>query len=269
MRQMSDYIRSDGVVVMKTGDAGDGAMKTAMFNVGNWRPTLVCNSQLDSAIVALFPKPGVLIRGPHDGTAWHANPACTSGDQTVGWFCLFALYRVEPNLVSLAWAHAKRFGFCQNWQTETGGFQIADFLRPDCWGMVIRGLRFWFLWPLLLIFDMSTLVNSLLLVMNKNPDDVGNDQNQFVIMYTQMKLWPTPVSWLARKLYVWLRFSNYGCFMSTPDSDDDADAIQDYSKWKGKAWPMRGSVGALWWYHRDSQGAPPMWILWTDIVKGF
>ena len=282
MRNLSDYTRPDGVLVNKNGDGGDGAMKTAMLATGFFGPDNtrgVAPLSLEKSIKALFISPGILIRCPNDGTPWHANPKCTSCDQTIGWFCVFALYGLWRELLSLTWAHVKRFGFCQNWQTETGTFQIADPLRFDAWGIVIRGFHLWFLWPLLLIFDLATLVNSIILIRKTDPDDVGDDQNHYVIMKTQMKIYPTPVSWLARKLYCKGRDVTYGCFMLNADynDDDDAEVTTTYNNWKNgmmvnvntSPFSTRTCVGPLWWYFRDSQGAPPMWRVWTEQIEEF
>lgn len=262
MRLMEDYIRGDGIVVMAAGDGGDGAMKTAMFMVGEY--PLFDQAQLDKVIPALFPKPGVLIRCPDQG--WHSNPKCTSRDQTTGWLCFFALASMHENLWQLFWAHIKRFCFCQNWENEKGGFQVADSYWLDLdilFGIgLIRGFRLWPLYPLLLVLDFFTLINSIILISKSDPDDVGDDQNHLVVMRTQRLIWPTPISWLARKIYYWFRKPTFGCQMQDPDADNDLEI---------KRIPFQfqpNFIGPLWWYYRASQGAPPMHLIWTDKLKG-
>lgn len=265
MREMVDYIRPDGIVTMAGGDGGDGAMKTAMYHVGQFPH--IDKQRINDAMNALFPKKGELIRCP--GQGWHSNPKCTSRDQTTNWFCLLALLDYADDLWYLWWAHIKRFGFCQNWQTEEGKFQIADhyILGLDTLlGIgLIRGFRIFLFWPMLLILDWFT-VGAAIIRCFAGPDDVGDDQDLLCVMYTQSKIYPTPVSWLARKILFNLKKKNYGSAMIDPDENDDS-IVKDH--FESKKYNFNNSVmGSVWWYHRASQGAPPMHQAWDSKLMG-
>jgi len=93
---------------------------------------------------------------------------------------------------------------CPDW-VMTGGpgykWQLPDVTVLSSWGLYIRSFDCKLLWPLLLLFDLQTVVNSLIIVGNSmwNPTntDVSNQLNTLIQAYRRM---PTPFSWLARKI---------------------------------------------------------------------
>lgn len=280
MREIEDYTAVDGTIRMANGDGGDAAMKTAMYfnglypfgQFGKELWPFENLARIDKAKHSLFLKPGVLVRCQNDGVEWHKNPKCTSGDQSVGWFYLFGLYLYYDDLWAFAWAHIKRFGFCQNWENEVGEWKVADWRGDVVLSSLIRGFRIFFLWPLLLFTDLFTLGSSVILCMTKNPDNVGDDQNHLQALFFAKTRYPTPVSWLARKWYFKFRKTNFGSYMPDADYGTDGDVIQAYNQAYVrndlKNAIQSAPVGALWWYHRASQGAPPMWKIWTEKIKG-
>lgn len=185
--------------------------------------------------------PGIYIRNP-DPTKWYSDPRNFSRDQMTPVICFHAIMSNSPTPVfsntakkdqaELLKACLKRGMFSQNiypnWvdpRTEAVKKKIPDFINFDLWGIFARS---WIktLWaPLALpviIFGDAVLVVSALLkcfapitkdgtlqFREPGPDDCDDDNMNNVLMTTQY-IFPTPLSWLARKIYKKFRRQNYG-----------------------------------------------------------
>lgn len=73
-------------------------------------------------------------------------------------------------------------------------WKMPDITFMDVWAIYIRGFRSWVLWPLLVIFDLQLLANSILIKMN--PDKVDIMQHTCQILLAKHSM-PTPISFLA------------------------------------------------------------------------
>jgi hypothetical protein len=181
--------------------------------------------------------PGEYIRNPQPG--WCADTRYTSRDQLTPVICFLATMansptkefrdQFRPILTRLLVACLKRGMFAQNIYTNgvdpaTATWKLPDFLLPDLWATFARGyVRSWaapIAIPVILFGDAFQILGSLFKVfmpINKDgtlqfrlpgPDDVDDTNINNVIMASQWN-WPTPFSWLARKIYkVFRRPSN-------------------------------------------------------------
>lgn len=188
--------------------------------------------------------PGIYIRNP-DPTKWYSDPRNFSRDQMTPVICWHALMSSSPTPVfardarkdqlELLKACLKRGMFSQNiypnWvdpRTEQVKAKTPDFINFDLWGVFARS---WIktAWaplalPFVLLGDSFLVASALFKVaapISKDsnggfpqfrwpgPDDCDDDNMNNVLMTTQY-VFPTPLSWLARKIYKTFRRKNYG-----------------------------------------------------------
>lgn len=212
--------------------------------------------------------PGILRRHV-DPNFWGSYPWNVSRDQMVAVISYLALKINEgdlygsysKNLRAILWQTLKRGMFAQNqynnWvdprTDKTAKKKMPDFLSPEVWGMFARG--FWprfgpMMLPIILFGDLFLLLSAMIKVwapitrdgsivpQSQGPDDVDDDNMHNMLMVTQNVV-PTPLSWLARKIFVKFRKDNYGNLGKMPDIEATTDsAVQ----------------GALNWYHRPDAG---------------
>ena len=76
-------------------------------------------------------------------------------------------------------------------------WKMPDLTGPEIWALWIRVFRCYPLYPLLFLFDLETLVGTL--VKNKSEDNIH--RNHILILHHGKKVMTTPIMWLARKLY--------------------------------------------------------------------
>lgn len=82
-----------------------------------------------------------------------------------------------------------------------GEWKIPDLTVLSSWGLYIRAYVAWYLYPLLLIFDLEILVNSFIIVWQSHYDPTETDViNQLNKLIQAKRYLPTPVSWLAAKV---------------------------------------------------------------------
>lgn len=183
-------------------------------------------------------KDGVYIRNP-DPTKWYSDPHNVSRDQLVPIMCFQALMSAtdefRENQKRLLLACLKRGMFSQNtepnWvdpRTESVPKKIPDFLGPDLWAIMarswIRTVWFPLALPIILFGDVFLVITALAKVFGPRaldsnggipkfewpgPNDT-DDENINNILQTTQHLFPTPFSWLARKIYKTFRQENYG-----------------------------------------------------------
>lgn len=189
-------------------------------------------------------EPGIYVRHP-DPLSWVSDPRNVSRDQLTPVICFHTLEsytnsRLTRNLLrreqqELLKACLKRYMFAQNiypnWvdpRKETVKAKTADFITPDLWAVFARA---WLktVWaplalPVVLFGDFCLIITVLLKVFAPitkdtndgkfefrwpGPDDVDDDNINNVLMTTQ-HAFPTPFSWLARKIYKTFRRKNLG-----------------------------------------------------------
>ena len=77
-------------------------------------------------------------------------------------------------------------------------WKLSDLTGPSFWAFYIRAFDLWFLYPLLLIFDLQFLANSYILT--QDPDDNDALRHTMTAIYFERK-YKTPVVWIANKYF--------------------------------------------------------------------
>ena len=92
-----------------------------------------------------------------------------------------------------------------NWAypgTPDYAWKLPDVTFIGYWGLYVRSLWGVPLWPLLVILDLDLVVNALIKVYSYGKDPTNTDDINFLaslaLAYYRL---PTPLSWLARKIY--------------------------------------------------------------------
>lgn len=154
----------------------------------------------------LQPHPGVILRHPnpnYDASDWDRM----SRDQLIPIIMACGIWS-QKHLKRCAWGHLKR-GFLftnntrQNGATKhnhgTGNYSYAwklpDLTGPEIWALYIRAFNAWYLYPLLLLFDLETLIGSI--IWRFWPKNNIAINHSLVCAYSNRYL-PTPIIMLAR-----------------------------------------------------------------------
>lgn len=250
-------------------DGGDTGQKTGLLRFGRYLKFIKNKDQLgreqakyaqELDMLEDPERPGWYRRHP-DPTKFWSNSRNFSRDQHRSIVIAMGALKQQKRLLRTLWEHIKRFGFYQNDLKHDGTKKlVGDICSPAEWGEWLRALvhsglwGFRVLYPLLLISDLWAILGILVSMINwKNPDDADDDN---LIMSTlQAKLvMPTPLSWIARKLYVKIR--------PVAGFTDETKKI-----------PLRGTMNitgpqsAIRHKHRLATGAPPFYEeLYKDIM---
>ena len=111
------------------------------------------------------------------------------------------------------------------------GRKFPDIIFLDVWSMIVRGFYPYsiILYPLLLVFDLHILINSVVVRLQKNDDIISHIAKCFVAS----KVMPTPLSWLANRVnsgdQLERKLRSYWCGWR-----DNCDFIPLYTKWMNK-----------------------------------
>lgn len=237
------YLDEKGLIVQRDGDGGDtlqreGFWYEGMFLNPNYPPDP--KMALYKNALAILQTPNGFIRNWNQWT----DPKDCSRDQ------LQSNVRAcgyNPSLKDTV-----RF-ILKSVVKNFSRFPNGDIAFVNDYGRFIRALDAWYLWPLLLVCDTPLIVNSIIrCIKGRNYDDVGDDVNHIGDLAQCQYNLPTPVSWIARKIYVWFRPSY-------------AMVAVGVVKANGP-----GAIWALNWYFRSASNANPEFIdLWTPVVKRF
>lgn len=242
MRSWESHIDNRGLLT-HSGDGGDTANREGLFAIAE----VLCPTSpfrqisWDMRRAQLEISPGIYVRHPEGSRAvpsFWSNPNEFSRDQQIPLTVAMTLKQDWWARDRLFKAHSRRFFKCQN----------SDWLSPAIYMRCAQnGLLHALAWLPLIVFDLALLWNTF----NRcgwvpqitdgklkwlDEDDVGDDVNHTVMLLYARLYSPTPVSWLARKLYVWFR-------------------------------PYGGVQRAWDWYFREESGAPPLNELWSPIIK--
>lgn len=239
-------IDANGLIVQSdNGDGGDSLANCASWNICEQ----FTDGELSSSFVAVTPceiSPGIWVRNP-DPTKWYSDPRTTSRDQLIGIIVLAGLVPKWEKLGPLLDQYCRRFGFAQNYKSD----DLTKTKLPDLmWfqlGLFIRAGQVWWAYPVLLITDLNLLVGAIVDCRQwRDPNDV--DDRNAILQHAQAKLsMPTPVSWLARKIWIKWRPMNNGVAM-VPESHPIVQAVN--------------------WYFRPASGAHEGFIpLWQKMLK--
>jgi hypothetical protein len=136
--------------------------------------------------------PGVFVRNPIQ----YNNPLDFSRDQTVPLILAMGGLLQYDLLKLLFKKQVKNYFRYQN--NDLGSFQDLNYY--------IRAFRMWYLYPLLFLGDLFILGESVIrCIQGKDPNNVGDDINQTLVLLQAQYCLATPISWLARKIYKWFR----------------------------------------------------------------
>jgi hypothetical protein len=158
-----------------------------------------------------------LARHP-DTTKWYGRPNRFSRDQLIPLLCTFVMwsdlwkpFRKQVFKLHLkrcllfAWNSIKNFVYDspeEHIKMSTPDvpynrkWKMPDITGPEIWGLWIRANRVWPLYPLLFLFDLETLIGSLLW---RNKES-NISRNHLLVLYVTNSVYPTLVSRAALKL---------------------------------------------------------------------
>ena len=189
---------------------------------------------------------GQVVRHPEGEQVWTREEDRSSRDQNIPILCaLIKINGVESALPRIASAVMRNFSrfhnYIHNGRYERKPWYTVDVAGPEIWGLFIRGLKLWYLYPLLCIFDFETLVGTVL--WNKFKKESNNDIPQHLcVVKTINDVMPTPFGWLALKLLnkesAILKVKQYYDFpgYSTEELKDQVPIGEMIIKWlKGKS----------------------------------
>lgn len=268
MKKLSDYIDTYGLICQIEDDGsfggGDSANRCGLlavaseFNNGLYQADLdMSKEHVMAACNSMFgrieTRPGVGIRHP-EATKWWSNSKFFSRDQQSAVVIGAGFSNNQVLVLSLFKNHLKRFGLYQNFQINSldvdgkKHFIQGDMATPEHFNYYVRALNLWALYPVLLIGDLFMLLNSIIIVIKSifDADDTSNDLNHICALLQAKRKLPTPISWLARKVYRFFRM-NAGQTQNTRLSGF-------------------GPLTALQHYFR-SKGAPPMDVLFQGFLE--
>lgn len=243
------YLDSNGLPVQKDGDGGDTLQRLGFWFEGLWfnkAPAFqaIMGYRPDQYIGLLqFCKTvdGNYFRNPKD---WN-DPKDCSRDQLVPNIRALGYYDARSLVKEIFNKMLKNFSRYPNGDIAF----IQDYARFS------RSLGWWWMYPVMLLGDILLLGNSLIrIVKGRNYDDVGDDLNHIGDLAQARAIFPTPISWFARLMYVGFRpgFERVG----------DKIMINDIR--------AHGGLWALQWYFREESGGNPEFaLLWGPTVLGF
>lgn len=232
------YFDSDGGIVQQNGDAGDRPARTGLYHLLIWwrrkimwlgeEPGQYPFSQpADFVNFTLHCKDldGNYFRGGE----WK-DPKDMSRDQFFGLLAAMSVYGMRDEMKRII------MQFLHNYSRAPNG----DPIGPQMWAMIFRGMGWWWLYPLTVLFDVEHFLNTLLLCLVKarepgkiqkwlgshahwifiageqpasdgrindayGPDNVGGDINHLK-PWMIGKLWQkSPVLWFSWWLYIKMR----------------------------------------------------------------
>lgn len=205
-KQWKDYEDANGLVVQKNGDGGDSLNRTAV--------RIFLSRLTEHKLLLLASLDYYKYRRNTHLNKWYADWDRTSRDQLIPLVIVMGL--LNPASLTLIFIdHLKRgllfaYNTRRNFQYSRLELQhrystpdvdwdyswkVPDLTGPEFWALYIRGFNAWYLYPLLCLFDLETLVGSFLTRRQTSKDDVIN--HAVVLEYGRIRL-DTPVMWLAR-----------------------------------------------------------------------
>lgn len=207
----------------------------------------------------LQPRPGTYVR--HVG----GNANNVSADQLIGALCGHVALRNTRHVFWMFIRMVCRLGCAQNYKDGLDGTErvkIPDFMALRASPLFCRG--HWFLYPCAMLSDVLLVALALVACgpvwrddkgfSKRSPDDV-DDNNTIVTLAVCRYRMPTPLSYLASRIYGKLRPWNYGCRDSQVYFDDNV---------------YHPVYGALRWYHRaENGGNPEIAEMYREICKRY
>lgn len=229
------HLDAKGLIVQSTGDGGDTLQREGFWFEGahlvDMEPSIPPMKSYEDALTVLYTPQGF-------ERSWQApynDPSDTSRDQLVSNIRAMGYYNYTKQLNFIL------LNILKNWSR----FPNGDIAFINDYGRFIRAFRAWYLYPLLFLFDVPLIVNSVLrCVIGRDSNNVGDDINHIGDLAQAQNIYATPTSWVARLIYKHFRPS----FTSN----------------------ISGPQYALNWYFRpESGGNPEFALLWSPIVAKF
>lgn len=191
-------------ILQPDGDGGDMPQRTSFFHVGRFKQAPwgnvehIDHAQLfDGLLEVIYQGNGLIFRSPLQ--EHQTNVKDIPGDQFDPVVMTASLYGRQDIVRAMLKAHMERWFFYPN-----GNFQKMHSISH-----LLRSLNDWRLYPVIFAFDFLGIPVALLAAARakKNQKADGNwwDMDNAVtrLRFAQLKF-PTPASWLTRKIYVWL-----------------------------------------------------------------
>jgi hypothetical protein len=222
------YLDANGLIEQSNGDGGDKLQREGFWFLGNyfsgWMAIPGMAAYAD-ALRILQNSQGQIIRDE----ILYTSPTDVSRDQ------------VTPNIIACGflgktwWIQKIVSGLLSNFSRYPNG----DIAFVQDYGRLVRALGLWYLSPLLYLCDLQMLVSVIIRIFaGFDPNNVGDDINTIADLAQAQHVYPTAVSFMARKLYKYLR--------------------------------PQGPLYPLQWYFRAETGANTEFIeLWKPIVENF
>lgn len=218
---------SRGVVL----DGGDSLHKTSHWAIysylGGTYESIEDLRRSTKALINCIMGYSMVVRNP-DPDKWYSKPNTLSRDQLKAYLAFLSISGAKRTLKHLFLNHMTRLLLFTTNTRNNGSYptleeynkhspqkpwdgykwKIPDVTLFEVWALYIRGFRAQFLYPLLLIFDLESLVGAILSKYNGNTD-LANDLGAYLLSKQTMD---TPVMWLARKIakpYLYARLETY------------------------------------------------------------
>jgi|GEM_PF-1583885 len=189
-------IDSYGLYIQADGSNGDSAHRTGL--VCSLLALLGLHDEANDVgrkiLKHLEIMPGVFRRSPY-GDTWDTHPRCMSRDQTSRLILAMALLGWKSEIKQWLRAMVRRGFFHQNnMDGKTRRWKMPDIMGIGEWSNIIRGLGWWWLYPVLMLLD----INFIAMVFLRKKWD-GASLYVPDLKYALRK-YPTPTAWLAEKL---------------------------------------------------------------------
>jgi len=213
---LNNYLDINGLPTELGGDAGDTAQRIGMICFGRYLTSNANPYQMRQWLQKITINPGTYCRNPAPTGAWWINPLNFSRDQTRSLVMAMGAYGITDQLKANLLNLIKNFGFYPNKYPNyvnpgDSGYvaKVPDFASPEHIAEYIRAFyasgNKWMLalYPAVLLGDCFKLLGSLIDVFYTDRDLARTDDVNSIMSHLQALNWmPTPLSWLARKLYI-------------------------------------------------------------------
>lgn len=205
---MPDYTDNFGMITTIDKDGGDSSFYMGHYHYLNQSP----HGDVIETSVSLVSPTGIIRRHP-DESKWYGDFDRASRDQSIPLLIMLFDCGFMVTAKKIFMAHLKR-GLLFTTNTRRNGTTIEndkeeyspgrfrnynrklpDITGPIFWSIYIRGFNFKLLYPLLMVFDLFLLINTI--TFNLSPREPN--QHLLLLHYSAQNM-PTLVSYIATKL---------------------------------------------------------------------
>lgn len=210
MKNLSDYIDKNGMVCTLPNPPQDGgdscAHGCAILYAAIRNDDVPTEAMLGVYSSKLEVTSGRYCRNP-DTTMWYSRVNTFSRDQLTPLLALLGIRQQYAATRRLFWQHMKHL-LLFAWNTRQNAsypgtsayaWKIPDITGPDILGMYIRAFDVWALYPILFLSDVFTLAGSIIYRLKLSSSTI--QMNQIIMVDFSNLVMPTPISWLAQKIY--------------------------------------------------------------------